>query len=434
MPQKWLYPTIAVGLLVAAVTAGIFRSPALDRLASRVEKEVAEIRGLPFKRAVAVRRISREESRVFFARELAKGPRIEDYWAVMRMLGVYRGPDLAPPEEIYVELTGLAAGAYDTYTSTFFQYEELDEYRQRLLFAHELYHGLQDQHFDLKSYLVERWLEPGANSDEILAHQAVVEGEASYIDTIYLWRMANNSQPTRQQLTDFMAATAKWSAAQWEDTLQNPALTEDERGQLRRAIETRKRLPRFMFETFIGQYMNGMAFIHAVHEKGWSEVEKLYREYPPESTEQILHPEKWFAREAPVAIEWPAFESDALFADWELLGENVMGESLWRVVFREQGLESEAPSVAAGWSGDRYAVFRNRHDKTYLMLRVTTWDTPEDAAEFGAAYRRVLEVKAQGAQAAVFTQGNDVLIVECPPDVSAGAFMEFNKRAVLSRP
>ena len=96
-----------------------------------------------------------------------------------------------------------------------------------------------------------------------------------------------------------------------------------------------------MFETFIGQYMNGMAFIHAVHEKGWSEVEKLYREYPPESTEQILHPEKWFAREAPVAIEWPAFESAALFADWELLGENVLGESLWR------GVKIFLPAAAA---------------------------------------------------------------------------------------
>lgn len=432
-PPKWLYPLIAVSLLVAAIVAAIFRSSDLERQVSRVQQELEVIRGLPFKDPIAIRQLSAAEARAFTESEIAKMPKIEDYWAVTRMLGLYRGPDLASPEKIHGELAGLAAGAYDSYTDTILQFEDMDEQLRGLLLVHELYHGLQDQHFDLRRYLMDKARQPGANNDEILARSSVVEGEASYIDSIYLARMVNDAAPSREQLESIMADQAGWTPEKWEETARNPELSENIRERLLRAIDIEKRLPRFMFETFIGAYTDGMAFIHAVHEKGWPEVEKLYREYPPESTEQILHPEKWFARETPVAVAWPAFDADPLFTDWQLLDENVLGERLWRAVFREQGLEAEAEVLAAGWGGDRYAVFRNRHDKTYLMLTFTSWDTPEDAAEFGAAYRRVLETKAQGAQAMVFAQGNDVLIVECPLEFSADAFMEFNTRAVLSR-
>jgi hypothetical protein len=433
MPRKWLYPLIAGCLLVAAIVAAFLWSSRLERQASRVAKEVAEIRGIPFKHPVAVKRITRAEARAFFERELAKGPKIEDYWAVMRMLGVYRGPDLALPEKIYTELAGLAAGAYDANTDSLFQFEDLGELDQRILFAHELYHGLQDQHFDLQGYYMDMALRLDANNDVLLARQAVVEGEATYIDSIYQGRMANDPRPEREQLAAMIAAQAEWSPDKWEETARDLATPEESRARLLLAIETRKRLPRFMFETFMGAYVDGMSFIYAVHEKGWSEVEKLYRDHPPESTEQILHPEKWFAREAPVSISWPAFDADPIFTDWQLLDENVLGESLWRVLFREQGIETEANSVAAGWGGDRYAVFRNRHGNNYLMLTFTSWDTPDDAAEFATAYRRVLETKSRGAQATVRTQGSDVLIVECPLDVSSEAFMEFNRRATTGR-
>lgn len=430
LPRKWHYPLFAVALLAAAVLTAVFRSPTLERQANRVKKEVAEIRGLAFKHPIDVRQLTPAEARAFVEREAAKVPRIEDYWAVMRMLGLHRGPDLEPLEKIYGDLIGLAAGAYDTDSDTFFQFEDLDPFEQRLLFAHELYHGLQNQHFDVKRYLVDMARSPDSNGDVVLARTAVVEGEASYVDSIYRGRMTNDPRPQREQLAATIAAQDQWGPAQWEEAARNPALPELMRARLRRAIETHERMPRFLFESFTRGYWDGMSFIHAVHEKGWSEVEKLYREYPPESTEQILHPEKWFARESPVTIDWPSFDSDPLFADWQLLHENVLGESLWRLVFRMQGLEAEARSAAAGWGGDRFAVFRNRTDNTYLMLTFTSWDSPEDAVEFGAAYRRVLEKKAGGAQAIVSTQGSDVLIVEAPVDAAAGAFMEFNRRAM----
>jgi hypothetical protein len=432
LPRKRLYSLIAASLLAAAVLGVIFRSSTLERRASDVEQAVAAIRGLDFKHPIAVQQKSAAEGRAFVESEAAKLPKVEDYWAITRMLGLYRGPDLGPREKIYAGLADLVTGAYDENTDTLFLFDDMDERDQILLLVHELTHALQDQHFNLLDYLVGRERRPDTNADEISARQSVVEGEATYLVAIYLGRAGGDAQPSREQVAGIVTAIASQGPEKWDEYLRDPTLTKKTHARLLRAIDARNRLPRFMVSTFMDAYADGMKFVQAIHGKGWSEVDKLYRERPPESSEQILHPEKWFAREAPVAIGWPAFDADPLFADWELVGENVLGERLWREVFREYGRDAEASAIAAGWGGDRYAIFKHRIDGTYLMLTYTSWDTSADAAEFSTAYQRVLETKAQGAQARVLARGKEVLIVECPLTAPADALMEFNQRAVLT--
>ena len=99
---------------------------------------------------------------------------------------------------------------------------------------------------------------------------------------------------------------------------------------------------------------------------------------------------------------------------WELLDSDVLGEFRWRTVFREQGLAGEADSAAAGWGGDRYAVFKRRDSDSMLLLLRTSWDSKADATEFVEAYRRVLAVKYADTPTAtrVVQDGVDVFIVE----------------------
>ncbi len=78
-------------------------------------------------------------------------------------------------------------------------------------------------------------------------------------------------------------------------------------------------------------YLKGMGFAF-VQEQGWPMVEKLYREYLPQSTEHVLHPEKWLAREAAISkIDWVDLGKVAELRDWELLDSDVLGEFRWRV-------------------------------------------------------------------------------------------------------
>ena len=97
----------------------------------------------------------------------------------------------------------------------------------------------------------------------------------------------------------------------------------------------------------------------------------------------------------------------------DLLDSDVLGEFRWRTIFREQGLAAEAESAAAGWGGDRYAVFKRKGSDAMLLLLRTTWDSKAEATQFAEAYRRVLKVKYAAPTASRVVQEElDVFVVE----------------------
>jgi hypothetical protein len=159
-------------------------------------------------------------------------------------------------------------------------------------------------------------------------------------------------------------------------------------------------------------------------------VEKLYGEYPPQSTEHILLPEKWLAREAPARFEWPDFHKIAALREWELLDNDVLGEFQWRILFKEQGLAAEAEAAAAGWGGDRYAVFKRKDSDATLLLLRTSWDTESDAREFADVYRRAQAAKYAGASipTRLLQKGVDVYVVEGGDEKNIDALLKVVKR------
>jgi hypothetical protein len=63
--------------------------------------------------------------------------------------------------------------------------------------------------------------------------------------------------------------------------------------------------PRALRETLLFPYQNGLIWTRRVYgEGGWAGVSKAFTELP-QSTEQILHPDKYFAHEAPVKVTLP---------------------------------------------------------------------------------------------------------------------------------
>jgi hypothetical protein len=432
--KKLLAPLAAGALALGGIAYAILRPPGPRQLADRIQIEVAEIRGLEFKHPVQIKVVSREEWREFILGEQRRQPEVEHFWAAMRMLGIYKGPDLGPQEQVIVDMLGFPSAAYDARAGAFLLGAEFEGDHRKVIFAHELQHGLQDQHFDLRRYMLDFMQRPDAISDEVLARATVIEGEAAFVDAQFQAKHAPATLPTRDRMAAVLEDEGLWDPARWEETLENPDLDPQTRARLQGMIEATKRVPPFMFELTLCRYVDGAAFIGEVQKRGWSEVAKLYGEYPPVSTEQILHPEKWFAREEPARIAWPPFDAEPLFADWQLLMEDTLGERQWQVVFRAQGLSSLGPAAAAGWNGDRYAVFRNKNSDAMLMLIHTSWDTPEDATGFADAYGRLLQAKYSAGtySARVQTAGNSVRIVEGAPAQSIDAFMAFNARAEVS--
>src|SRR6185436_4948214 len=104
----------------------------------------------------------------------------------------------------------------------------------------------------------------------------------------------------------------------------------------------------------------------------WDEVRRAWSA-PPASTEQVLHPEKFEAGEAPREVSIPYAPQGAIS-----LGEGVLGELLCRTLLGEG---SEA--AAAGWGGDRYRAW-DVGGHTLVVWR-SVWDTLVDAKELHAA-------------------------------------------------
>ncbi|MCC6740974.1 MAG: hypothetical protein IT452_18185 [Planctomycetia bacterium] len=113
---------------------------------------------------------------------------------------------------------------------------------------------------------------------------------------------------------------------------------------------------------------------------------------PPSSSEQILHPEKYFVdRDTPSRVELaplgiPRDAASFGFVAGGSLGEAMLLQSLLNAAGRgRQGLDAgPARAAATGWDGDAWQVYASR-DGSLALAWITAWDSPEDAREFAEA-------------------------------------------------
>lgn len=125
-----------------------------------------------------------------------------------------------------------------------------------------------------------------------------------------------------------------------------------------------------------------MNLVKAAYEKGgFPGVNRLYT-HPPESMEQVLHPEKYFAGDDPpirVRVTRPAaFKA----AGWKVLKSGTWGEFNIRLILQEWGAdEVTARRASEGWGGDRFEVYEDPAGELAFAW-ATVWDTDRDATEF----------------------------------------------------
>jgi hypothetical protein len=233
-----------------------------------------------------------------------------------------------------------------------------------MILVHELTHGLQDQNFDLHRF------EGGdPMADAGTAGQALVEGDAS------LTMMDFSAQAHLEAMPGMGASMSK--------TMQDPeklmAATPDFPG----AREMRA-APAWFRDTLLFSYLQGAAFCMEVRHRGGQKLlDYAFTTDPPRSTEQILHPEKWYGRrDDPVVLRFPDLAKE--LPGYRKAAEGEMGESGLRIHLRENLKDADrASAAAAGWGGDRFAVYEK--DGGRLVVWVTEWDTDADAGEFRSA-------------------------------------------------
>jgi hypothetical protein len=413
--------------LLDALLDDLPRDP--DALAEKVMEDVAAIRGREFRTGIAVSDQSQEEFEAYIAKEMDRSlppERASVYGRVVKKLGLFNGPLIEDAGALMTFLaTSQAAAYYDPDESAFHVLVgDVPIGMLAPIYAHELYHGLQDQYFDLDAYVLDG-IEDGLDDDEMLARQAVVEGEATYVMTLWLMREMTGTVPGGLALELAVRAQALLDSAALRELAVSGVVPGGLPEGMAAAITAMDDIPQFMMETLLGVYLKGMGFVHQVVKQGWDRADDMYTD-PPRSSEQILHPEKWLLqRDDPVTIELPDPATADVLDGWTLLDSNVLGEFQLRIIFNEYEMSDRSTAAAAGWDGDRFAVFE-RGDELLLLL-YTAWDSADEAAEFAGAYQALLERKYPGGNeaTAVSVRSSDVLVVEGGSRERTADFMEY---------
>jgi len=267
-------------------------------------------------------------------------------------------------QEFFLELySEQVAGFYDDETKEMYVVRgEGFEGPERLTYAHEYTHALQDQNYDFEDGLNFNDEACDENTERCAALQALIEGDASA--TEFEWFVEHGTQEELLQIQEFF------------ENFESPIFDS---------------APSFMREDFIFPYNYGQSFVENLRSRGdWEAVDRVYQA-PPVSTEQILHPER-YPEDEPVPVTIP--DLAPIFGEgWREVDRDTLGE-WYTFLLLAHGLQentrveaSTAQSAAEGWEGDAYVVYHNDETGQSALVLDTLWESENDAGEFGDAFR-----------------------------------------------
>ncbi|MCC6175391.1 MAG: hypothetical protein IT305_08835 [Chloroflexi bacterium] len=393
---------VALLALVVSLIAGGPATAALGQssVVDEIRQQTATVRGLPVVEDVPLAVVDRTTLVNRLAADVNSERGVREFLTsqmLLEVLGLIPEGGFDLREFQLSLLSEQLVAAYDYDDRAMYLVSDAGELapQDKVAISHEMTHALQDQHFGLRRLLPRQ----PANADAQMAAQALVEGDAMV--TMFQWGR-------------------RYLSAGEKRAMDTPA-TSDER------LDS---APQIVRDEFLFPYNEGFFFAQQLFQDGgFDAIDRAFLD-PPRSTEQILHPEKYAAREAPQPVAMPPLAS-VLGGTWNSLRVDTFGELDLRLLL-QQFLGWPAAEVAAtGWGGDSYTILEDGSGRRIVAI-LTTWDTPGDAAEFynafvqsitrrfGAAQVRTVEQPSvarwtvPGYQIQALTSGNMVRLVYAP--------------------
>lgn len=381
------------------------KQKALDDVAAAIQADIERLRGEKFKHAVPVKLADKATLLEYLkAREaLETKPEREAFKEeCAKLLGLVPATmDVKAATHAFLE--SQVGGFYDPPTKTFHVMDSFDGELARVIMSHEFVHALDDQLYDLDGTAKKL----GEDSDQLLAFWSLCEGSGTY--TMQQWVIANAAKLDLGSLMKYQQI----GVAGMEDLppmIWKPMLAAYTCGQVFVDKSTPKK-KRAKDAPKAGATEAGAATPPAPPGTPAptysSQLAQAFRT-PPRSTEQVLHPEKYWDPEQKDEPKRIAFDTRALPAGWRVLGEDTLGELglalLTTPLSERKGIDANnlqalqkltyTDEASKGWGGDRVILLGRGEDR--LLQLATVWDTEADAQEFRAAVEGVLPL-ADGA-------------------------------------
>ncbi len=318
---------------------------------NRIFAELSATTGFRIRHPVKFEVLSRQQVNRFLEERIREAVRPAELRAeelTLKKLG-FVPADFDLKKTTLALLTEQTAAFYDYHRKQLFLTDWASATLRDAATVHEMAHALADQNFNL-----ERFAKKAQNDTEkAAARQAVVEGQASWL----------------------MRELAK------HNTLRNDAETGET------PFPEFDRAPLYLRETLTFPYNYGTDFQQAVYAQfGKDSFRRVFLQ-PPVSTQQILHPEMYFAGTLPQPVPLPAVHGMKSIVDGPL------GELEHSILLRQWTTGEDAREVSPHWRGGRFQLWENRKTGRVSLVYGSVWDSEHSASQFFSLYRRVLEQK-----------------------------------------
>jgi hypothetical protein len=346
--------------------------PAVVAQINQVIGQVPALRGLQPKKPVPYRFITQDQFSAFFQQQFEKDnppAQLAAEQGFDQRMGLL--PAGANLKDLVLQLYGSQVAAfYDPATQQFtvIQRDTTFGPADKIVIAHEYDHALQDQYWHLDSTDIS---DP-SQGDAEAANIALVEGDATAL--MYQWAFA---ELTPEEIAQAVTDSGSSGSQQLLDGM-----------------------PLLLQQQLTFPYLSGWQFVTALQGSGgggWSAVNAAW-DHRPASTEQIMHPEKYLAGEAPIPVMLPDVSAE-MGKGWTSSYVQTLGEfetGIWLADGQgggsgALGLPAPLPNAeaAAGWGGDRILSLDGPNG-SWAIVWQTAWDTPTDADEFATTADEVM--------------------------------------------
>jgi len=261
-------------------------------------------------------------------------------------------------------LTEQAAAFYDYDKKKLFITDSTPSDTQEPVLAHELSHALADQNYNLG-----RFIRQGRKSDDgATARLAVMEGQATWLMSEFLARKTGQSLKDSPSLVAMMSNLSEGGG-------QYPVFDSS---------------PLYERTTLVFPYTKGMLFQNALFQRdGVAAFGEVFRK-PPLSTQQIIHPDKYFSGTQPTQ---PALPDPHLPHGYKGLVGGSLGELEHGILIEQFAGKERAAELVHHWRGSNFELVENKKAARVVLLYSSEWDSDESARSYFAAYREILKKK-----------------------------------------
>ena len=371
----------ALLLFIAALSASAQTARELCAQIQPIALDLTKISGMPLKHPVPCDFITKDKVNSFLqqrVKDVAKPEEIRAEELTLKKFGlVPQDFDLA--KNTVDLLTEQAAAFYDYDKKKLFITDTTPGDTREPVLAHELAHAIADQNYNLA-----RFIKQGRKSDDgSTARLAVMEGQATWLMSEFLARKMGQSLRDSPALVAMMSSVSESGAGQY------PVFDNS---------------PLYLRLSLVFPYTKGMLFQQAVYERdsqyGFGEVFLK----PPVSTQQILHPDKYFSGVKPTE---PGLPDPHLPKGYKNLVGGTLGELEHSVMLEQYSGKERAAEIAPHWRGSTFALFENKKQARIVLLYSVEWDTEDAARQYFDAYR--VQLGKKWKKLTVATESSDAV-------------------------